>query len=141
MLHTYKGLFQSSRNKWQFVCFCDGSDFISVLNFKSPDFLQFKRKLRCYKNKSTLIVHCEKYPDQMIRCRSSLRRRYVHRGIFAFDVVKYWLVNEKRKCTSATSFEKRRLKNNWPNQHLVFLGQKRKKKKWWKIIRFKMSSN
>ena len=64
----------------------------------------------------------------MIRCRSSLRR-YVHSGISAFEVVKYWLVNEKRKCTSATSFEKRRLKNNWLNQHLVFLGQKKEEKK------------
>ena len=91
----------------------------TLFRFEKKIFNLKKKGTYC-KNKSTLIAHCEKYPDQMIRCRSSLRRRYVHRGIFAFDVVKYWLVNEKRKCTSATSFEKRRLRNNWPDQHLVF---------------------
>ena len=63
----------------------------------------------------------------MIRCRSSLRR-YVHSGISAFEVVKYWLVNEKRKCTSATSFEKSKLKNNWPIQRLVVVFFQAKKK-------------
>ena len=90
--------------------------------------LALKIKLvRQSKNKSTVIIHCEKYPYQMIRCRSSLRR-YVHRGIFAFEVVKYWLVNEKRKCTSATSFEKSKLKNNWPIQRLVVVFFQAKKK-------------
>ena len=56
-------------------------------------------------------------------------RRYVHRGIFAFEVVKYWLVNEKRKCTSATSFEKSKLKNNWPIQRFVVVFQAKKKRK------------
>ena len=100
--------------------------FVFVLDSDGSHFIPFwkknlkKRVHNTYcKNKSALMAHCEKYPDQMIRCRSSLRR-YVHSGIFAFEVVKYWLVNEKRKCTSATSFEKRRLKNNWPNQHLFF---------------------
>ena len=90
--HALQLLHLNSRNKCLFLFLILMAH--TLFHFEKNKNLK-KRVHNTYcKNKSALMAHCEKYPDQMIRCRSSLRR-YVHSGIFAFDVVKYWLVNEK----------------------------------------------